>query len=155
MQLAVIEYARHIAKLRGANTVEADPKTLHPVIDILPEQKAKLAKKAYGGTMRLGECPAVLKKETLAQAAYGSRHITERHRHRYEVNPDYIARLREAGLIFSGTSPDGVLMEIMELPKSVHPFFVGVQFHPEFQSSILKPHPIFHAFIKAATRKRR
>lgn len=154
MQLAVIEYARHIARLTGANTVEVDAKTPHPVIDILPEQKAKLARKDYGGTMRLGEYPAVLVKGTLAEAAYGTRKIIERHRHRYEVNPEYVAQLRDAGLVFSGTSPDGVLMEIAELPKSVHPFFVGVQFHPEFQSSILKPHPIFNAFIKASTKKK-
>ncbi|MGB4833505.1 MAG: CTP synthase [Candidatus Moraniibacteriota bacterium] len=155
MQLAVIEYARHIAAFPGANTTEVNPKTDHPVIDILPEQKAKLARREYGGTMRLGEYPAVLKKGTLAEQAYGTKKIIERHRHRYEVNPEYVARLREAGMVFSGTSPDGVLMEIAELPKKIHPFFVGVQFHPEFQSSILKPHPIFHAFIKAATKGRK
>ncbi len=155
MQLAVIEYARHVAAFPGANTTEVDPKTVHPVIDILPEQKAKLARKDYGGTMRLGEYPAILQKGTLAEMAYGTKKIVERHRHRYEVNPEYVARLREAGMVFSGTSPDGVLMEIAELPTSIHPFFVGVQFHPEFQSSILKPHPIFSAFIKAAMRYRR
>ncbi|QQR79136.1 MAG: CTP synthase [Candidatus Moraniibacteriota bacterium] len=155
MQLAVIEYARHIAAFPGANTTEVNPKTDHPVIDILPEQKAKLARREYGGTMRLGEYPAVLKKGTLAEQAYGTKKIIERHRHRYEVNPEYVARLREAGMVFSGTSPDGVLMEIAELPKKTHPFFVGVQFHPEFQSSILQPHPIFHAFIKAATKGRK
>lgn len=155
MQLAVIEYARHIAAFPGANTTEVNPKTDHPVIDILPEQKAKLARREYGGTMRLGEYPAVLKKGTLAEQAYRTKKIIERHRHRYEVNPEYVARLREAGMVFSGTSPDGVLMEIAELPKKTHPFFVGVQFHPEFQSSILQPHPIFHAFIKAATKGRK
>ncbi len=155
MQLAVIEYARHVAKLKSANTVEVNPKTPHPVIDILPEQKAKLAQKDYGGTMRLGEYAAVLKKGTLAEQAYGAKKIIERHRHRYEVSPEYVARLREAGLVFSGTSPDGILMEIAELPRRVHPFFVGVQFHPEFQSSILKPHPIFNAFIKAAIKRRK
>ncbi len=154
MQLAIIEYARHIARLKNANTVEVDAKTPHPVIDILPEQKVKLAKKDYGGTMRLGEYPAVLKKGTLAEAAYGTRKIIERHRHRYEVNPEYVARLRDAGLVFSGTSPDGILMEIVELPKREHPFFVGVQFHPEFQSSILKPHPIFDAFVKACIKRK-
>ncbi len=155
MQLAVIEYARHVAKLSGANTTEVHSKTAHPVIDILPEQRVQLAKKAFGGTMRLGEYPAILKKGTLAEAAYGARKIIERHRHRYEVNPSYVAPLSEKGLVFSGTSPDGVLMEIAELPKSEHPFFVGVQFHPEFQSTILKPHPLFLAFIKAATKRRR
>lgn len=155
MQLAVIEYARHIAGLAGANTAEVDPKSPHLVIDVMPEQKAKIARKEYGGTMRLGEYPAVLKKGTIAEKAYDTREIIERHRHRYEVNPEYIARLEEAGMVFSGTSPDGVLMEIMELPQSVHPFFVGVQFHPEFQSSILAPQPIFNAFIKAAIKFRK
>ncbi len=155
MQLAVIEYARHIAGLAGANTAEVDPKSLHLVIDVMPEQKAKIARKEYGGTMRLGEYPAILKKGTLAEKAYAAKKIIERHRHRYEVNPEYIDRLAEAGMVFSGTSPDGVLMEIAELPKSVHPFFVGVQFHPEFQSSILAPHPIFSAFIKAAIKHRK
>ncbi|MFA9262435.1 MAG: CTP synthase [Undibacterium sp.] len=155
MQLAVIEYARHIAGLTGANTAEVNPKSPHLVIDVMPEQKAKIARKEYGGTMRLGEYPAVLKKGTIAEKAYGTKKIIERHRHRYEVNPEYIARLEEAGMVFSGTSPDGVLMEIAELPKSVHPFFVGVQFHPEFQSSILAPQPVFNAFIQAAVKHRK
>jgi len=155
MQLAVIEYARHMAGLTGANTVEVNAKTAFPVIDILPEQKAKLARKEYGGTMRLGEYPALLMKGSLAERAYGTKKITERHRHRYEVNPEYVERLTEAGMVFSGTSPDGVLMEIVELQKSAHPFFIGVQFHPEFQSSILKPHPIFAAFIKAALKSQK
>lgn len=155
MQLAVIEYARNVARLAQVNTAEVDPKTAHPVIDILPEQKARLARKDYGGTMRLGEYPAVLKKGTLAEKAYGTRKIIERHRHRYEVNPEYVERLERAGLVFSGTSPDGVLMEIMELPKSTHPFFVGVQFHPEFQSTLMRPHPIFNAFIRASVKRRK
>jgi len=94
-------------------------------------------------------------KGSLAERAYGTKKITERHRHRYEVNPEYVERLTEAGMVFSGTSPDGVLMEIVELQKSAHPFFIGVQFHPEFQSSILKPHPIFAAFIKAALKSQK
>lgn len=155
MQLAVIEYARHIAGLTGANTAEVNPKSPHLVIDVMPEQKTKIARKEYGGTMRLGEYPAVLKKGTIAEKAYGTKKIIERHRHRYEVNPEYIARLEEAGMVFSGTSPDGVLMEITELPKSAHPFFVGVQFHPEFQSSILSPQPVFNAFIQAAVKHRK
>lgn len=155
MQLAVIEYARHVAKLNGANTAEVEPKAPHLVIDVMPGQKEKIAKKEYGGTMRLGEYPAVLGRGTIVETAYGTRKIVERHRHRYEVNPEYVDRLRAAGMVFSGTSPDGVLMEIAELPKAVHPFFVGVQFHPEFQSSLLAPHPIFSAFIKAATRRQR
>ena len=103
-----------------------------------------------GGSMRLGAYPAVLKKGTIAQKAYGEEKIVERHRHRFEVNPEYVGALEEKGLVFSGRSPDGMLMEIAELPTSVHPFFLGTQFHPEFEARPLKPHPIFNAFIKAA-----
>lgn len=150
MQLMVVEYARHVLKLDGAHTVEIHPKASHPVIDVLPEQKALIKEKKYGGTMRLGSYPAVLKKGTQARAAYGKTEVSERHRHRYEVNPEYIERLEKAGLVFSGTSPNGVLMEIAELPKSVHPFFLGTQFHPELQARPLVPHPLFTAFIEAA-----
>lgn len=152
MQLAIIEFARNVVELVGANTTEVNPRTAHPVIDVMPDQVKKLAEHHYGGTMRLGEYPANIRKGTLARRAYKSEHIMERHRHRYEVNPDYIERLEQAGMVFSGTSPDGILMEIMELPKSTHPFFVGVQFHPEFQSTLLAPHPIFFAFIQAAVK---
>ncbi len=152
MQLMVIEHARHVLKLRDAHTVEIRPDTLHPVIDILPEQKRLMAEGNYGGTMRLGAYPAHLKKGTIARALYGSDVVEERHRHRYEVNPEYIERLTEAGLVFSGTSPDGVLMEIAELPKGVHPFFVGSQFHPEFLARPLDPHPLFTGFVRAAKR---
>ena len=100
--------------------------------------------------MRLGAYPAVLKKGTLAFRAYGKSSISERHRHRYEVNPDYVGQLEKKGLIFSGSSPDNRLMEIMELPQSVHPFFAATQFHPEFKSRPLNPHPLFREFIKAA-----
>ena len=103
--------------------------------------------------MRLGEYPAKLRKGSIAEKAYGTETISERHRHRYEVNPEYVARLEEAGMQFSGTSPDGRLMEIMELPKKEHSFFVGAQFHPEFHSRPLSPHPLFSAFIKAAKEK--
>ncbi len=153
MQLAVIEYARSVALLGGANTVEIDSKTPHPVIDILPEQKERLKKKEYGATMRLGAYPALLKKDTVAASAYGKKTISERHRHRYEVNPEYIEPLEKAGLIFSGTSPDGRLMEIAELPREKHPFFLGTQFHPEFQSTPLDPHPLFVEFMKACVEK--
>lgn len=149
MQLAVIEYARNVLKLKGANTVEIDKKTPHPVIDIMPDQKEKMAKGDYGGTMRLGKYVCHLKKETVAREAYGIRDIVERHRHRYEVNPEYIERLEKAGLVFSGLSPDRTLMEIAELPKSKHPFFLGTQFHPEFLARPLSPHPLFSAFIRA------
>ncbi len=159
MQLATVEFARHVAGLADANTTEIDPKTAYPVIDILPEQRKNLAKKNYGATMRLGSYPAILRKGTSAHAAYASgiRHpksdirISERHRHRYEVNPEYIERLEKAGLVFSGSSPDRRLMEIAELPRDQHPFFLGTQFHPELKSRPLSPHPLFVEFIKAAT----
>ena len=105
--------------------------------------------------MRLGAYPANLKKGTIAIEAYGKGKIDERHRHRYEVNPKYIEKLEEAGLIFSGTSPDGVLMEIAELPREVHPFFLGTQFHPEFKARPLSPHPLFTEFIKSAVAKKK
>lgn len=155
MQLLVVEYARHVASLRGAHTTEVGPKSPHPVIDILPEQKELLRHKQYGATMRLGAYPAKLKPGTLAAEAYGAEQVSERHRHRYEVNPEYIERLETAGLVFSGTSPDRKLMEIAELPRSQHPFFLGTQFHPEFLSAPLKPHPLFLAFVRAASEKRR
>lgn len=152
MQLMVIEYARHIAGIADAHTTEVNPKTENPVIDIMPEQKKNLRQKNYGATMRLGTYPAILKNGTIARKAYKNKEIEERHRHRYEVNPEYVARLEEAGLIFSGTSPDAHLMEIAELPVEGHAFFVGVQFHPEFQSSPLHPHPLFLEFMKACTK---
>ncbi len=153
MQLLVIEYARNVLGLKGANTAEIDPKSKHLVIDIMPEQREKLRNKDYGGSMRLGSYPGVVTPGSVARAAYGRPDISERHRHRYEVNPEYVERLREAGLVFSATSPDGVLMEIAELPKSKHPFFLGSQFHPEFQSSLAAPHPLFLAFLKAAAKR--
>ncbi len=154
MQLLVIEYARNILGLVGANTTEVSPRTKYPVIDILPEQKEKLARKDYGGSMRLGAYTAMLKKGTIARDAYKTTKVSERHRHRYEVNPEYIAQIEEAGLVFSGTSPDGTLMEIAELPREKHPFFLGTQFHPEFLARPLSPHPLFTAFIKAAIGKK-
>ena len=110
-------------------------------------------RKNYGGSMRLGSYPAVLKKGTIAREAYGTENIEERHRHRYEVNPEFVDQIQSAGLIFSGTSPDGKLMEIAELPREVHPFFLGAQFHPEFLARPLRPHPLITEFIKA-TKKR-
>lgn len=153
MQLMVIEYARHVAHLKDAHTAEINPKSKHVVIDIMPDQKKKMAEKEYGGTMRLGGYPCKLRSGTIARAAYGKEDVVERHRHRYEVNPEYIMRLTEAGLKFSGVSPDHHLMEIAELPKSVHPFMLGTQFHPEFLARPLSPHPLFTAFIKAALAK--
>ena len=153
MQLAVIEFSRSVAGLKNANTTEIEPNTPHPVIDILPEQKKNLTEKNYGGTMRLGACPAALKKNTIAASAYKNFLISERHRHRYEVNPKYIEKLEKKGLVFSGFSPNRQLMEIIELPKEKHPFFVATQFHPEFKSKPLKPHPLFREFMGAAVKK--
>jgi CTP synthase len=150
MHMMVIEYARTILKLAGAHTVEIQPDSPHPVIDVMPDQKRLIAEGKYGGTMRLGSYPCNLTEGTLARDAYGNEQVEERHRHRYEVNPEYIERLTEAGLVFSGISPDGVLMEIAELPKQVHPFYLGCQFHPELQARPLAPHPLFSAFIRAA-----
>ncbi len=154
MQLALVEFARNVVNLKKANSTEIDTKTPHPVIDILPEQKKNLTEKNFGGTMRLGAYSAVLKKGTIAQSAYKEHLISERHRHRYEVNPAYVEKLEKKGIVFSGFSPDRRLMEIMELPKSKHPFFVGTQFHPEFKSRPLTPHPLFREFIKAAISKK-
>ena len=153
MQLMIVEFARHVAKLKGAHTTEINPKTPHPVIDVMPDQKEKIKNKDYGGTMRLGIYPAELKTGTIARNSYKKAHIEERHRHRYEVNPKYIEKLEKAGMVFSGVSPDGVLMEIAELPKNKHPFMLGTQFHPEFHARPLDPHPLFSAFIKAALRR--
>ncbi|MEN9647877.1 MAG: synthetase [Candidatus Parcubacteria bacterium] len=160
MQLLVIEYAKNVAKLKEANTAEIDPHAAHLVIDIMPEQKKLLANKQYGASMRLGSYVCLLKKGTVAHEAYKNTErlnnkgeIIERHRHRYEVNPEYVNKIADAGLVFSGTSPDGTLMEIAELPRTIHPFFVGAQFHPEFLARPLSPHPLFTAFIKACKKK--
>ncbi len=153
MQLAVIEFARHVAGLKRANTTEIDPRTSAPVIDIMPEQKKNVTSKDYGATMRLGAYPAALAKGTIAIGAYGEPLISERHRHRYEVNPEFIPTLVKHGLVFSGTSPDRRLMEIAELPRTKHPFFLGTQFHPELKSRPLRPHPLFKEFMKVAVRR--
>src|SRR3989344_2677360 len=153
MQLMTVEYARNVAGLKDAHTTEIDPKTPHPIIVILPEQVEKLEKKDFGGSMRLGAYPCDLVDGTVAHAAYGKASIPERHRHRYEVNPEYVERLTKAGLVFSGVSPDRRLMEIAELSKKEHPFMLGTQFHPEFRARPLSPHPLFSAFIKAALKK--
>jgi len=153
MQLLVIEFARHVLGLKDAHTTEINKETKNPVIDIMPEQKKLMMEKNYGGTMRLGAYRAKLSKGTMAEAAYGKSEISERHRHRFEVNPEYIERIEKSGLVFSGKSPDGILMEIAELPKARHPFFLGTQFHPEFKSSPLNPHPLFVAFMKASAER--
>jgi len=148
MQMAVIEFARHVAGLAGANSVEVDPATPHPVIALLPEQRQVSAK---GATMRLGNWPCVLKPGTRAHEIYGRARIEERHRHRYEFNPDYRERLEGAGLVVSGASPDGRLVEIVEIPD--HPWFVACQFHPEFASTPFEPHPLFTSFIEAVAHR--
>lgn len=148
MQLAVVEYARNVCRLKGAHTTEIDPKTKHPVIDILPEQKEKIADSNYGNTMRLGEWEALLVGGTVVSRLYGTGRVSERHRHRYEVNPDYISPLEQAGLVFSGKSPSAPLMEFIELPG--HRFFVATQGHPEFKSRPLRPHPLFNGLVQAA-----
>jgi len=155
MQLMVIEYARNVLALKGAHTAEVAKNTPHPIVDVMLEQKKHLADNKYGGTMRLGAYPAYLKKGTMARAAYKKELVEERHRHRYEINPTYVKRLEAAGLVFSGTSPDGVLMEIAELPRSAHPFMLGTQFHPEFQARPLSPHPLFTEFLRAAISRKR
>ncbi|PJA64298.1 MAG: CTP synthase [Candidatus Portnoybacteria bacterium CG_4_9_14_3_um_filter_40_10] len=153
MQLAVIEFARHVCGLKAAHTTEIDKETKYPVIDIMPEQKKILEDKNYGATMRLGAYPAAITMRTQAFSAYKKHLISERHRHRWEVNPEYIETLEKSGLVFSGKSPDGRLMEIAELPKTEHPFFLGTQFHPEFKSRLLEPHPLFREFVEAAINK--
>ncbi len=150
MQLLVIEFARNVLGLKDANTAEINPSAIDVVIDIMPDQKKKMENKDYGGSMRLGGYPAVLKDGSIARDAYGVKEVMERHRHRYEVSPEYIKGIEKEGLVFSGKSPDGKLMEVVELPRSDHPFFLGTQFHPEFQSRPLSPHSIFVEFIKAA-----
>ncbi len=166
MQMATIEFARNVLKFKKANTTEADPTTAYPVIHIMPKQKEYLSKKQYGGTIRLGAWPCILKTETVlvkAYKEYGSLEnapwyldrngkkvknmIHERHRHRYEFNNKYKKEFEKAGFVISGTSPDGKLVEAIELKD--HPFFVGTQFHPEYISRPLTPHPVFVAYLKA------
>jgi CTP synthase len=145
MQMAVCDFARHVAGMEGANSTEFDPETPYPVIDLLPEQKEV---QDMGGTMRLGADPVKLHDGTRAREVYGEAVIYERHRHRYEVNNHLRKRLEHAGLVFSGTSPDDRLVEIVELTD--HPFFVASQFHPEFKSRPLRPQPLFREFVGAA-----
>jgi CTP synthase len=148
MQLAVIEFARHIAGIETAQSTEFDPNAETPVIALMDEQQAVTHK---GGSMRLGAYDCDLAKDSLARRVYGdSPRISERHRHRWEVNNAYRDRLRDAGLLLCGMSPDGKLVEMIELPSGVHPYFIGCQFHPEFKSRPTAPHPLFTAFIRAA-----
>ncbi|HUJ60537.1 MAG TPA: CTP synthase [Kofleriaceae bacterium] len=145
MQMACIEFARHVCNLAGANSTEIDPQTPHPVVDLMPDQRGVVDK---GATMRLGAYPCVLKPGTRAAEAYGTTEISERHRHRWEINNNYRDALERHGMVLSGLSPDGRLVEMIELPQ--HPYFVACQFHPEFKSRPSAPHPLFSRFIKAA-----
>ncbi|MCX6760993.1 MAG: CTP synthase [Candidatus Nealsonbacteria bacterium] len=154
LQLAVIEFARHVCGLKGAASTEFDPKTPYPVIDLMMEQKALLKEKRYGGTMRLGDYKCELRPGTLSSKAYGKeKYILERHRHRYEVNNAFREKLEEKGLKIAGINPEADLVEIIEIPG--HPFFVASQFHPEFKSRPLRPHPLFREFIKVAANRRK
>ncbi|MCL5795415.1 MAG: CTP synthase [Patescibacteria group bacterium] len=148
LQMATIEFARNICNLKNANSTEVDPKTKYPVIDLMETQVKNMNKKLYGGTMRLGAYPCKIKPKGLAHMAYDKLLVSERHRHRYEVNNKYRQKLSAKGLIFSGTSPDNNLVEIIELNKKDHPFFMATQFHPEFLSRPLSPHPLFREFIR-------
>jgi CTP synthase len=151
LQCMVIDVARHLAGLAGANSAEFDPEAEHPVIATMADQVGVIAGEAdMGGTMRLGAYPAKLEAGSLAARAYGKLLVSDRHRHRYEVNNSYRERLTAGGLRFSGTSPDGHLVEVVELPPETHPFYVGTQAHPEFTSRPTKAHPLFRAFIAAA-----
>jgi CTP synthase len=151
LQCLVIEFARHVAGLTGANSAEFEPGCEHPVIATMADQRDIVAGAGdLGGTMRLGSYPAVLSPGSLVRELYGSGRVDERHRHRYEVNNAYRDRLAAAGLVFSGTSPDGRLVEYVELPREVHPYLVATQAHPEFRSRPTRAHPLFHGLVGAA-----
>jgi CTP synthase len=145
MQCAVVEYGRNVLGLKDANSTEMNPDTTHPVISMMEEQKKIINK---GGTMRLGAYPCDLKRGTKAEKIYGKTHISERHRHRYEFNNDYLKQYESAGLTPSGINPENDLVEIVELKN--HPFFVGSQFHPELKSTVANPHPLFINFVAAS-----
>ncbi len=155
LQCMVIEYARHVAGLDGANSAEFEESTPHPVIATMADQEDVVAgDRDMGGTMRLGLYPAALSEGSLAREVYGSSYVEERHRHRYEVNNRYREQLEQAGLVFSGTSPDGHLVEYVELPRDVHPYFVATQAHPEFRSRPARAHPLFAGLVAAAIARR-
>ena len=150
MQLAAVEFARNVCGLTGAHSSELDPNTPYPIINLLPDQENVVE---MGGTLRLGSYPCILVEGSQAHKEYGEINITERHRHRYEFNNFYRERLTDKGLVLSGVSPDGRLVEIVELPE--HPWFVAGQFHPEFKSRPEKAHPLFAGFIKASLENKR
>jgi CTP synthase len=145
MQMSVIEFGRNVLQLEGAHSTEMEPETPHPVIDLMEVQKQITVK---GGTMRLGSYPCTLLPGSLAERIYGTTQINERHRHRWEFNNAYIEQYEAAGFLFSGKNLESELIEIVELQN--HPFFIGVQFHPELKSTVENPHPLFVHFINAA-----
>ncbi|MBQ6380268.1 MAG: CTP synthase [Clostridia bacterium] len=149
MQIAMIEFARNVIGFSGANSAEINPDSPYKVVDLLPEQRGI---KDMGGTMRLGAYPCVLENDSKAFSLYGEKEIFERHRHRFEVNNDYVEDFEKAGMVFSGKSPNGSICEMIELPS--HPYFVACQFHPEFKSRPNKPHPLFAGFVKAAKQQK-
>lgn len=151
MQMALVEFARNVIGWKDANSSEFSSETMHPVIDLMAEQREVVD---LGGTMRLGQYPCVLKKDSLAAALYGTEEISERHRHRYEVNNEYREQLESAGLILSGMSPDNRITEMIELPQAVHPYYISTQAHPEFKSRPNNPHPLFAGLVRAALKKR-
>lgn len=152
MQIATIEFARNVAMLKDANTQEINPKTPHPVVHIMEDQKKMVEQKNFGGSMRLGSYDCKLNPNTIAYRAYKKSTISERHRHRYEFNNKYRQKFEKLGMVISGVNPQRNLVEIIEM--SNHPFFVGVQFHPEFKSRFQKPHPLFYSFIETAKQAR-
>ncbi|MDO5550639.1 MAG: CTP synthase, partial [Lachnospiraceae bacterium] len=145
MQLSIVEFARHVLNYSDAHSVELNPLTTHPVINLMPDQEGI---EDIGGTLRLGSYPCDLNPESRAYQLYGSEHIEERHRHRYEVNNDFRNVLTENGMLLSGLSPDGRIVEMIEIPS--HPWFLATQAHPEFKSRPNRPHPLFRGFIEAA-----
>ena len=149
MQMAIVEFARHVIGYEDAHSVELDPNTTHPMIHLMPDQDGV---EDIGGTLRLGSYPCVLKKDSKAYTLYGEEIIHERHRHRYEVNNDFRNILTEKGMELSGLSPDGRIVEMVEIPA--HPWFVATQAHPEFKSRPNRPHPLFKGFVKAAIDKK-
>ena len=159
-QLVVVEFARNVCKLKNAHTTEVSPRTKYPVIDTLPEQLVNIKEKHLGGSMRLGAYTCELTPNTKSFRAYGTKLVSERHRHRYEVNNDFREKLEKGGMVFSGINPERNLAEIIELSAKGgsasggknHPFFIGTQFHPEFKSRPLNPHPLFREFIRAAVK---
>ena len=150
MQVAIIEFARHVCGFNDAHSVELDPNTTHPVIALMPDQNGV---EDIGGTLRLGSYPCILDKTSKAYELYGTENIEERHRHRYEVNNDFRATLVEHGMKLCGTSPDGRIVEMIELPD--HPWYIATQAHPELKSRPNRPHPLFHGFVEAATKCKR